>query len=171
MSVIERLKHELLAVGLYTAFFGLWFFALMLMKDLVLAEYQLRLPGVSAALVAALVLAKVVLVMERIPLGEWVRVRPAWIDVAARTFVYGLGVLAVLLAELAFEARHQAGGIVASLLGVLEHEDLPHVLVNTISTTGALMVFNSVSVVRRNLGQGAIWRMFRSPLPEARQSR
>ena len=69
MSAGSRLKEELRAVGLYTLFFGAWFSAFMLLKALVLAEYEIRYSGLSAVLVGALVLAKVALLLEHVSLG------------------------------------------------------------------------------------------------------
>ena len=57
---------------------------IVLLKYLVLAEYQVAFHGLSVALVGALVLAKVVLVLEHVALGQWVRARPAWVDVVLR---------------------------------------------------------------------------------------
>ena len=165
MSPAARIREELRTVGLYTVFFAAWFGTLMLMKDLVLAEYDIEISGVSAALIGALVLAKVVLVLEHVPLGAWTERRPAWVDVAARTALYGLGVLAVLLLEKAFEARHERGGFVGALATILQHPDMPHVLVNAITAIGALLVFNAMAVVRRHLGEPGLRRIFMAPLP------
>ncbi|MGE5161732.1 MAG: hypothetical protein ACM3O5_09510 [Betaproteobacteria bacterium] len=163
MSVATRLKEELRAVGLYTLFFAAWFSVFVLLKVLILAEYEIRSSGVTAGLVGALILAKVVLLLEHVPLGAWVQRRPAWVDVAVRTLLYGIGVLLVLLLEKAFELRHEAGGLLPSLARLLEHEDVPHVIANAICVTGALLVFNGMSVVRGGLGPGGLARLFTAP--------
>lgn len=162
MSAGARLKEELRAVALYTLFFGTWFAVFMGLKALVLAEYEIRFPGLSAVLVGALVLAKVVLLLEHVSLGDWIARRPAWVEVAVRTGLYALGVLVVLLLEKAFEARHEAGGVLRALAGILRHEDIPHVVANTIVATGALLVFNVFSLIRARLGPGALLRMLGS---------
>jgi hypothetical protein len=165
MSLAEKLKHELKTVGVYTTFFGAWFLVLMMLKSLVLAEYQISVFSLSTALISALILAKVVLVLEHVPLAGWLRTQPAIVVVIQRTILYGIGVLVVLFIEKAFEVRHEQGGFVASLLNVLRHEDVPHVLANTLSTTGALLVFNALTVVKRHLGEYGLARMFLAPLP------
>jgi hypothetical protein len=116
-------------------------------------------------LVGALVLAKVVLVLEHVPLGAWIRTRPAWVDVVMRTILYGLGVVVVLLLEKAFEGRHEHGGLLASLVSVFQHEDIHHVWANTICVSGAILGYNALSVVRRHLGEGGLIWLFLSPLP------
>jgi hypothetical protein len=117
-------------------------------------------------IVGALVLAKVVLVLEHVPLGAWTRTRSALLDVVLRTALYAVGVLVVLLLEKAFEGRHEHGGFGPSLIAVFQHAEVHHVWVNTICLTGALLGYNALSVVRRHLGQGGLLRLFLSPLPE-----
>ena len=166
MSLAQRLGHEIKVVGLTTLYFALWLGMLILLKKLILSEYQIEFYGLSMALIGALIVAKVVLVMEHIPLGAWLRQQAAWQDVILRTALYGLGVLVVLLLEKAFEARHEYGGFGPALTGVFQHADIPHVWASAIGVTAALLVFNVLSVIRRHLGAGGLLRLLLSPLPE-----
>jgi len=162
VSTTERLKEELRAVALYTLFFGAWFAVFMGLKVLLLEEYEIHVQKMSAVLVGAVVLAKVVLLLEHVSLGDWVARRPAWVEVAVRTAMYALGVLLVLLLERAFEVRHEAGGVLRALAGILRDEGIPHVIANAIVATSALLVFNVLSVIRAQLGPGALLRMLGS---------
>jgi hypothetical protein len=74
-----------------------------------------------------LILAKVVMVQEYVPLGAWVRERPAWVDVMVRTALYSFGVIVVLLLEKGFEGRHEYGSFGLSLAAVFQHEDINHI--------------------------------------------
>jgi hypothetical protein len=113
--------------------------------------------------VGALVLAKVVLLLEHVSLGGRIARRPAWVEIAARTALCALGVLVVLLLEKAFETRHEHGGMLRALAGILRHEDIPHVVANAIVATSALLVFNVFSLVRKRLGSGALLGLLRAP--------
>jgi len=166
MSIKQKLKDEIRAVALVTFYFAMWIGVLMALKELVLAEYRIEFHGLSLVIVGALVLAKVVLVLEHVPLGAWTRTRSALLDVVLRTALYAVGVLVVLLLEKAFEGRHEHGGFGPSLIAVFQHAEVHHVWVNTICLTGALLGYNALSVVRRHLGQGGLLRLFLSPLPE-----
>lgn len=166
LSLQQKLRDEIKAVALVTLYFAIWIGTLMLLKTLVLAEYRIAFHGWSLALVGALILAKVVLVLEHVPLGVWVRNRPALVDVVSRTALYALGLLVVLLLEKAFDGRHEHGGFVPSLLAVFQHAEVHHVWVNTICLAGALLGYNVLSLIRRRLGEGGLFRMFLSPLPE-----
>jgi hypothetical protein len=83
-----------------------------------------------------------------------------------RTALYALGLLVVLLLEKAFDGRHEHGGFIPSLLAVFQHAEVHHVWANTICLSGALLGYNVLSLIRRRLGEGGLFRMFLSPLPE-----
>lgn len=165
MSFQQRAKEELKAVALTTLYFATWLGVLLILKGLVLAEYQIEFRGFSMALIGALVIAKVVLVMEHVPLGSWLHRRPAVLDVIVRTVLYGVGVFVMLLLEKALEARHEYGGFGPALAQVLQHRDMPHVWANTICVAGSLLWFNVFSIVRRHLGERALIRMALEPPP------
>lgn len=147
-----------------TMYFAIWIGIFMVIKTLLLAEYGIEFYGLTKALVGALVLAKVVLVMEHFSLGTWVRTQPAWVDVVLRTALYSLGVLVVLLLEKAFEGRHENGGFVPALMSVLRHANVHHVWVNVIVISGALLAYNAFGVLKRKLGEDELGKLFMSPL-------
>jgi len=163
----SRLQQELKTLGLVTLYFGCWLAFLLLVKHLVLAEYDIKASGITQALVGALILAKVVMILEYVPLGKWLRGRPAWIDVVVRTTLYIVGVFIVLVLEKAFEGRHEYGGFGSSLAAGLDGADMHHVLLNLTVVSGALLVYNVFAVIQRNIGEGGVWRLLKKPLPEA----
>lgn len=163
----RKLIDELKVVAATTFYFAAWIGVLVILKTLVLDEYRIEFRGFSVVLIGALILAKVVLVLEHVSLGAWLRTRPAWVDVALRTGLYGLGVVVVLLLEKAFEGRHAHGGFGPSLRAVFQHVDIYHVWANAITISGALLVYNCGSVLQRHLGEGNLTRLFLRPLPEA----
>jgi hypothetical protein len=165
MSFKQKLKEEMKAVGVAALYFACWIGALLLLKTLILAEYKIAFHGWSAVVVGALVLSKVVLVLEHVSLGAWVRARPAWVDVVLRTAMYTLGVAIVLVLEKGFEGRHEYGGFVPALRHLFQQEDVHHVWANTLCLSGALLGYNALFVVRQHLGEGGLLRMFFSPLP------
>lgn len=166
MSLNLKIKKEIIAVGLTTLYFGIWFCMFVVLKGLILAEYRIEFQGLSMALIGAMIVAKVVLVLEHIPLGAWVQARPALVHVILRTALYALGVFVVVFLEKAFDTRHEYGGFIISLIQVIHTRDIHHVLAVTIAVTFALMGFNALFVVRRHIGKGGLLRMFLSPLPE-----
>jgi len=166
MHLPQKLKNEIEAVGTAALYFWCWISALLLVKKLILAEYQITVNGWSVALVGALILSKVVLVLENVSLGAWVRDRPAWVEVVLRTAMYSLGVALVLILEKGFEGRHAYGGFGSAVRHLFQQVDVHHVWANTVCLSGALLGYNVLSVIRRYLGQGGLFRILSSPLPE-----
>ena len=164
MSIRKKIKEELWSLLEATLYFGFWIFSLLLVKVLILEEYQITFAGWSTALIGVLVLAKVVLILEHVPLGSWVRRQPAWLDVLLRTSLYVAGVFVVMIAEKAFEGRHEHGGFVNALAGVLKHADMPHLWANTICMTGALFGYNHLAVIRSHFGAGGLVKLFLVPV-------
>ena len=164
MSVSEKLRNEIRSLGLTTLFFAAWFAVLIFLKWLILAEYSIEFTDVSIVLIGALIVAKVVLILDNVPIDTWTRTRPALAHILLRTILYGLGILVVLLLEKAFEGRHEYGGFVPAITQVFRHEEIHHVLAAAIGVTGALLVFNTLLVIRRQLGERGLLDLFLSPL-------
>jgi hypothetical protein len=166
MGIGRKLKEELISLTLAMLYFGSWIASLMLVKWLILAEYHLAFYQWSMALVCALVLAKVVLILQHVSLGSWVRSKPAWVDLTLRTTMYSLGVAVVLILEKGFEARHEFGGFARAVYGLFSQTDFYHVLANILCLSGALLLYNILSVVDQNIGLRALLGFFASPLPD-----
>ena len=169
MSIKQKMKDELKAVGIAAIYFGCWIAVLLLLKSLILAEYEIVFNKWSMAVAGALILSKVVLVLEHVSLGAWVRARPAWVEVVLRTALYSMGVAVVLILEKGFEGRHEYGGFIQALRSIAQQTDIHHVWVNTIVLSGALLGYNVFSVVRRYLDKKELIRMFLAPLPEEKR--
>jgi len=163
MSWKEKLKNELKSVGITTLYFLTWFGFLMLIKVLLLKDYDIEFTGVSMVIVGALVVAKVILIMEYIPLGSWVKKQPAYVDVILRTVLYSLGVLVILIIEKGFEGSSEYGGFISSVIQTFNHTDIYHVWVNTIVVFFALLSFNFLTLIRIRLGKGGLFRMLKEP--------
>jgi len=163
MSWKEKLKIELKSVGITTIYFMIWFGTLMLIKILLLKDYNIEFTDISMVFVGALVVAKVILIMEHIPLGSWVQQKPAIIDLLLRTFLYSIGIVIILILEKAFEGRHEYGGFANSLQQVFNHVDIYHVWVNSICVFYALLSFNFLTLIRMHLGKGGLFQMMKEP--------
>lgn len=157
--------HEVRAVGVAMLFFGCWIGTLLLIRHLVLAEHQIEMYDYGAAIVGALVLSKVVIVLERVPLGGWVRARPAYVGVALRTAMYTAGVAVVLSVEHGIRGRGEHGGFLPAIEAAARSTGEDHLWVSVICIGGALLTWNVLAVVRAHLGAGAIVRMLTTPLP------
>jgi hypothetical protein len=165
MSVGQKIQQEIKAVVVLTLYFLTWLGFLMLLKYLLLAEYRIEFSDMSKALIGALVLAKVVLVLEYVPLGKWVRARPAWVDVVLRTVMYTAGVFVVMVAEKGFEGRHEYSGFAGAVNALFVHVEIYHLWLSLLCVSAALLSYNILSVIHKNFGKGALLRMMMKPLP------
>jgi hypothetical protein len=163
MSLRHKLVKEFRVVAVTTFYFAICFGLLVLLKRLYLAEYQIRFRGLSLALLSALLVGEVVLLLEHVTLGQWVRNHAVAIDVVLRTLLYTFGVLVVLVLERGFEVRHEHGGFAAGIVWVFQHRDMHHVWADSIAVGAALLAFNALSAVRRHLGEGRLHRLFLEP--------
>ena len=167
MSFKEKALNEIKSIGLLAAYFAAWFSLLMLLKKLMLEDYQIQFRGISFALISALVVAKVVALMEHVPLGQWVQRRPVAVDVVLRTLLYTFGVFVVMLLEKAFEARHEAGGFGKALTTVFHHRDMPRVWAGTICIGGSVLGLMLLCAIQRRFGAPEMKRLFfATPLGE-----
>lgn len=164
MISLSALKQEIKTLSLVMLYFGCWLSILFILKQLLLDEYHVQFNGMSMALIGALILSKVVLILEHVSLGTWIQNRAAMWEVLLRTALYIMGVFIVLLLEKAFDGRHEYHGFMPSLKAVFEHEDVYHVWINLIVLSLALLVYNLISVISRHLGKGKLFRIFMTPL-------
>lgn len=164
MNMVQKIKNEIRTLVLLTSYFVLWIGALVTLKKLILAEYNIQFQGWSMVFIGALILSKVVAILEHVSLGSWVNRQPAIVDVILRTFLYTLGVFVVLVLEKGLEGRHEHGGFMSSVVFGFKHAEIYHVLANTICVSGALFVYNMLSVIKKHLGEGGLLRIFFSPV-------
>ena len=126
------------------------------MKKLYLEDYAIEFTGISQAIIGALIMAKVIILMELISLGSWVQGKPPIVDVTLRTLFYTLGVLVVVILEKAFEARHEAGGFGPAFSYVFSHRDVYHVWATGIGCIASIFVYNAFSIIQRMMGKNGL---------------
>jgi uncharacterized membrane protein YidH (DUF202 family) len=160
MSAKQKIVGELEELGMAFLYFALCFLVLLLMKKLFLAEYQVSFYGLSSALVGAFIVAKVVLLMEYVPLGGLVQKSPVIVDVVLRTLLYCFGVLGAIVLEHGFEQRHEHGGFGNAIAAVVQNRNFYHVWATTLGVGGTILVFNLFTALRLRFGSQNMIRLF-----------
>jgi hypothetical protein len=163
MNKKERILAEIRTVILTTLYFFCWFGGLMVIKVLLLREYNIEFSGFTIVLVSALVIAKVVLLLEYIPI-PYIKNKPAWVAVLIRTFFYLAGVFIIIVLEKSFEARHEHAGFIEAVKNLAQKANFYHVWANTICVFGALLVFNIWSVIKLTYGKGIFLKLMMSKI-------
>jgi hypothetical protein len=170
MRIGQKILEEIKRIGIVSLYFALCFGVMLLCKRLILADYAIEFRGVSFALVGALVVAKVVVLLENVSLGQWVRRQPVAVDVIFRTLLYTFGVWIVFLLEKAFESRHEHGGFGPALRAVFQHRDIHHLWASTIGVCIAPLGFIVFSELKNRFGGRELKRLFLATRAPARGS-
>lgn len=165
MNLKKKIINELKVIFWTTLYFICFLGVLILIKTLLLEEYKIGFSGYSIIVVGALVTAKVVLVLENVSLGTWIKNKPVIVETILRTILYLIGVFVVMVLETAFESRHEYGGFMNALKGLSDNSKFYHVLVNTICVFGALLGFNLWSVIKKHHGNDWLIKILSSPSP------
>jgi hypothetical protein len=161
MSFIEKVKHELKEVGIVTLYFLICFGIILLLKKLFLAEYKVEFNALSAAVIGALVIGKVVVILDKTAIGNrFQRSHAAFIDVFYRSLVYTFFVALVVAAEKVFHASHETDDFVSAVLHALEKTDINHFWATVIGVFLSFVGFNVFSTISRHLGKGELVRLF-----------
>jgi hypothetical protein len=159
-SSMKKVIHEIVVVARVTTYFALFFIFMIVMKKFILEDYDIEFSGISQALIGALIMAKVILLMELISLGSWVQNQPPIVDVILRTLFYAVGVLVVVLLEKSFEARHKADGFSNAMTYVFTHRDIYHVWYNTLGAAVSIFFYNAFQVIVRFIGKKGTYKLF-----------
>jgi hypothetical protein len=160
MKVMNKIFEEVRIILRLSSYFAIVFILLMVMKKLYLEDYDIEFVGLSQAIIGALILAKVVILMEMIKPMKWVQKQPPIVNVILRTLFYSLGVAVVMVLEKAFERRHEPEGFGDAIAYIVSHRDFYHVWATTIGVAGSLFAYNVYSIVQHMLGKNGLAKLF-----------
>jgi len=99
MKLLKTLKHEFFLVLPPTIFFLLAFTLILATRQLILREYGIPLGGFGAAAVGALLVGKVVLIVDKLPFVNKFPGRPLLYNTLWKTLIYFLAALLVRYLE------------------------------------------------------------------------
>ena len=114
-KIAQVVKREIVEILPVTIFFLISFQLITFTKHLVLAREGIVWEGFITATIGALVIAKVVLIVDHLPFMRFYRGRPLYRPILYRTAVYTLCVLAFRLLELLVRNAIQTGGLASGL--------------------------------------------------------
>lgn len=96
---LDKLKQEMIEVGLITLYFFVCFAVFMILKKLLLMHYQITFYGWSTTVIGALAMGKVVFLVDKLPIHNWLqRLRPIR-EITFKALIYVVLVMAVSLLE------------------------------------------------------------------------
>ncbi len=163
---LESIREELKTAGLATLYFLCVFLLIILLKKLMLAQYDISFYGLSAAVFGALVVGKVVVVLDKTRAGTRFEASHSPLaSVAYKTVIYSLVVLAVIAAEKVFHAWRETADLAEAVVHVWEGRERARILATIICVALAFAAWNLFSAVSRRLAGGRLgaWLMRQEP--------
>ena len=125
-KILHTIKHEFFEVLPPTIFFFLAFSLLILTKILVLEEYGIQASGFAAAVIGALLVGKIVLVLNKVPFFNKYPGKPLVYNVVWKTGILLLSACVVRYIEHLFPFFSEFGNIVEAHEHLLEEVAWPH---------------------------------------------
>lgn len=160
MKFLAALKHEVKQVALVSLYFFFCFSVVLTLKKLLLADYMIEVNALSTAAIGALVVAKVVIVLDKTRAGtRFDAAFPLGLAALYKTLLYILATFVVLFLEKLFHAYRESGLLGQAIVAVWEHRDRNLILVKVLCIGLAFAVYHLFKGIDRRLGEGTLWRL------------
>lgn len=159
-KIIGRLVKELLHVLPAFIFFLIMFYILVVTKALTLREYGITPHGSAVAIVGALIVAKVILIADKLPFLNLYPKKPLAWNVALKTIAFGMITFVFLFVEETIRAAHKYGGFSAGYEHLKADIIWPALWVREIWLTVLLVFYCSGIELARIIGFERIREIF-----------
>ena len=159
----QRIKKEVREVLPPTLFFLIAFHILTLFRSLMLRQHGIEISAVAGATVAALVVAKVVLLADLLPFVNRFPEKPLIYSVVRKTAIYVLAALVVHYLEHLVPLWWRARDLAAANRQLLNEIVWPHFWAIQLWLLVLLFVYCAVRELVRALGADKVRRMYFGP--------
>lgn len=85
---LDKIKQEMIEVGLITLYFFVCFAVFMILKKLLLIHYQISFYGWASAVVGALAMGKVVFLVDKLPMHHWLQKLKPIREITIKALIY-----------------------------------------------------------------------------------
>jgi hypothetical protein len=160
MSAGERIRREVREIGLVTLYFLACFLLFLSLKKLLLEEYDVETRVLHTAVIGALVVAKVVVVLDKTAFGNWFRTGRLATHVFWRSLAYTAVVFVVSLAERLLDLYRETGQLAAAIADLWAGRDVRHFLAMNLCVGLSFLAYSTFSEIDRRLGEGGLRRAF-----------
>jgi hypothetical protein len=156
----QKAIHEIKQVGRVTLYFLICFGLIIFLKKLFLAEYDIEFYGLSAAILGALLVGKVVLLAERAKIAGRFEDEPLILDIAYKSLVFTLAVAVVLYIEAVIHSYHESGGVIAAAKHVIVSRDVNHIRATLLCVFLSFVGYNTISGIDHRMGKATLFKLF-----------
>lgn len=163
VRVIARVKHELTAVIPPLLFFFVAFQLLAFTRALILEQYGIQVSTFLASTIAALVVAKVVLVVDLLPFVNRYPHKPLAYNVVWKTLIYMVAALVVRYVEHMIPFVRQYGDLAVAHRHLMEEVVWPHFWVVQIWLLVLFLGYCTMRELVRALGAQRVRELYFGP--------
>ena len=160
MGMLSVVKREIKQVGLVTLYFFFCFSVLLTLKKLVLGAYNIEFFALSSAVIWALVIAKIVVVLDHTHAGtRFDATHPVWTAALYKTLIYSMVTALVLFGEKLFHAYRESGALTEAVMEVWANRNRNVMLAKVICIGLAFAGYHVYAGIDRRLGEGTLRRL------------
>jgi hypothetical protein len=173
VSLLSRAKQEAQEIGLVTLYFLFCFSVVLALKKLLLASYDIEVYVLSTVVISALIVAKVVVVLDKTRAGtRFETTRALGLAALYKTLVYTAVTAGVLFLEKLVHAYRESGALGEAILTMWAHRDRNMILAKVLCVGLAFAGYHLYTGLDRQLGEGTLRRlvMTRGGQPTSRPS-
>jgi hypothetical protein len=153
--VVKEIREALPA----TLFFLFLFHMLALTRAVSLNDYSFAAVRAVSATVAALIVAKAILVVEALPLSV-LHARRRWVAVLSKTLLYGIVVLIFKVVEEAIPLISKHAGLISAMDAMLRDVSWPLFIVSALWVAGGLLLYCVAAEMVAVVGPRAVREIF-----------
>jgi len=154
------IKHEIHEVIPPTIFFVISFHIVLIDRMLMLRQYGLQVSSMAGALVAALLVAKVVLIADKLPFINRFPDRPLMYNVLWKTAIYVVASLIVHYLEHLIPLWWRLGGFAAANVRLWDEIVWPHFWAIQLWLTVLIFVYCAMRELVRVIGRDRVVQIF-----------
>jgi len=163
---LAGLKHEILEAIPPFVFFLIAFHLLALTRSLMEAEYGIEARSIMNLTIAALVVAKVILLADLVPFVNRFPDKPLAWNIAWKTLIYMLAACAVVYLEHLWEFHGKYGSIAAANSHMVEEVVWPHFWAVQLWMSVLMLQYCTLREFARFLGSKRMRALFFGPLSQ-----
>ncbi len=163
-SIERRLVNLLREMAPTVLFFFVAFLLIAVMYKLFVAQYLIEFSAFTRAAVAALVLGKVILLIDWAQSGHNFDSHRRIVVIACKTFVYALAVIALGIGERILKAAREAHSLSEGVNAFIASANLDRFLGLVLLITMGVFLYLLMQEIERPMGKGALFRLlFKRP--------
>lgn len=155
-KALEVMRHELKNAVFPTIFFFLVFHFLIITKTLLLDSYNIQWVNSASAAIAALVVAKAILLIDMTPVGRMFRDSRVVYHIIWKTFVYSILVAVFRYAEEMIPLWSELGSFGEANQTLIEEFSWPHFMAIQLWLLVSIAAFSTIATIDELFGPGSL---------------